>query len=60
MNKIKMQLQQINKEPMQEWFETSCNWWVDHYSFLLGLSYYTEADKVWFREQINMNKIYDV
>jgi hypothetical protein len=60
MNKIEMQLQNINSEPMQDWFEFSCRLWADHYSFLLGLSYNTEADKVWYREQFNMNKIYDV
>ena len=60
MNKIEMQLQQINKEPMQQWFEDSCGMWVNHYSFLLTLPWNTEADKQWYKEQINMNKIYDV
>lgn len=60
MNKIEMQLQHINKEPMQQWFENSCNLWVQHYSYLLNLSFNTEADKVWYKEQFNMNKIYDV
>lgn len=60
MNKIKMQLHHINKEPLQEWFEDSCNMWVNHYSFLLELPWNTEADKQWYKEQINMNKLYDV
>ena len=45
---------------MKEWFDDSCYVWANHYSFLLGLSYNTEADNVWYREQLNMNKIYDV
>jgi hypothetical protein len=60
MNKIEMQLQQLNKQPMQEWFEDSCNVWVNHYSFLLELPWNTEADKMWYKEQISMNKLYDV
>jgi hypothetical protein len=60
MNKIEMQLHHINKEPMQEWFEYSCMLWANYYNFLLDLSFNTEADKAWYREQINMNKIYDV
>ncbi len=55
-----MQLQEINREPMQEWFEFSCRLWANHYNFLLSLSWNTEAENVWYREQINMNKIYDV
>lgn len=60
MNKIQMQLQNLNSELMKQWFESSCDIWANHYSFLLGLPWNTEADKVWYREQINMNKIYDV
>jgi hypothetical protein len=60
MNKIEMQLQEINREPMQEWFEFSCRLWANHYNFLLSLSWNTEAENVWYREQFNMNKIYDV
>ena len=55
-----MQLHHINKESLQEWFEDSCNMWANHYSFLLELPWNTEADKQWYKERINMNKIYDV
>jgi len=60
MNKIEMQLQHLNNQLMKEWFDDSCVMWASHYSFLLGLSYNTEADNVWYKEQLNMNKIYDV
>jgi len=60
MNKIEMQLKEINKEPLQEWFEYSCMLWANYYSFLLNLPWNTEADKMWYKEQINMNKLYDV
>jgi len=55
-----MQLQHLNNQLMQQWFEDSCEMWVSHYSFLLNLPWNTEADKMWYKEQINMNKIYDV
>lgn len=54
-----MKFQDI-KEPWQEWFEHSCMMWADHYNFLLGLSFNTKEDEVWYREHFNMNKIYDV
>ena len=60
MNKIEMQLQHLNNQLMQQWFEDSCEMWVSHYSFLLNLPWNTEVDEVWFKEQINMNKLYDV
>jgi hypothetical protein len=60
MNKIEMQLQQLNNQLMQQWFEDSCEMWASHYSFLLNLPWNTEADKMWYKEQINMNKLYDV
>jgi hypothetical protein len=60
MNKIKMQLQEINREPMQEWFEDSCRMWAEHYSFLLGLSIWDDAEKAWIEDQFNFNKLYDV
>ena len=60
MNKLEMQLHHINKEPLQEWFEDSCNMWTSHYSFLLTIPWNTKVDEVWFKEQINMNKLYDV
>jgi len=47
-------------KPSAEWFEDSCKLWADHYSFLLGLSFNSESDNVWFRDQFNANKIYDV
>lgn len=55
-----MQVQQLNKELMKEWIQDSCEMWANHYSFLLNLPWNTEADKMWYREQLNMNKIYDV
>ena len=55
-----MQLQEINREPLKEWFEDSCYVWANHYNFMLGLSFITEAENVWYKEQLNMNKIYDV
>ena len=49
------------KEFMQQWFENSCNFYAEHYSFLLGLTFInTKVDEVWYREQYNMNKIFDV
>lgn len=47
-------------KPSQEWFEDSCNMWANHYNFLLSLSFITEVDRVWYREKLNQNKIYDV
>ena len=55
-----MQLQEINREPLQEWFENSCSMWVDYYNLVLNASWNTDADKMWYQEQINMNKLYDV
>lgn len=61
MTNIKMKtLQDCNTELMKDWFESSCMIWADHYSFLLGLSFNTKEDEVWYREHFNMNKIYDV
>jgi len=61
MTKIKMNFQDYSVcKPDLDWFESSCNMWVEHYSFLLGLSFNTEVDNVWFREQISFNKLYDV
>lgn len=47
-------------KPSQEWFESSCSLWAEHYNFLLGLSFNTEADNAWFRDQFNANKLYDI
>lgn len=47
-------------KPSQEWFENSCNLWMQHYTFLLSLSFNTKDEEVWYKEQFNMNKIYDV
>jgi hypothetical protein len=61
MTKIKMDFQNYSVcKPSQEWFESSCNLWADHYNFLLGLSFNTEAENVWFKDQLNANKLYDV
>jgi hypothetical protein len=47
-------------KPSAEWFESSCNIWADHYNFLLGLSFNSESENVWFQDQLNANKLYDV
>lgn len=47
-------------KPSQEWFESSCNLWADHYNFMLGISFNSDADNVWYKEQICFNKLYDV
>ena len=47
-------------KPSDEWFEDSCRVWAEHYSFLLGLSIWDDAEKAWFEDQFNFNKIYDV
>ena len=61
MTKIKMDFQDYSVcKPSQEWFENSCNLWMQHYTFLLSLSFNTKDEEVWYKEQFNMNKIYDV
>ncbi len=47
-------------KPSQEWFESSCNMWVDYYNFMLGMFFNTEADNAWYQDQLNANKLYDV
>lgn len=47
-------------KPDQDWFEASCNLWADHYNFMLGLSFNSESDNAWYKEQISINKLYDV
>jgi len=47
-------------KPSKEWFESSCNLWTDHYNFLLGISFNSESDNAWYKEQICFNKLYDV
>lgn len=47
-------------KPSDEWFEDSCRLWADYYSFVLGLSIWDDAEKAWFEDQFNFNKIYDV
>lgn len=47
-------------KPSQEWFESSCNLWTDQYNFLLSLSFNTEVDNLWYKEQIRINRLYDV
>jgi hypothetical protein len=60
MTKIKMDFQDYSiSKPSAEWFENSCRMWADHYSFLLGLSFITKEEEVWYRENLQMNKIYD-
>ena len=61
MTKIKMDFQDYSiTKPSAEWFESSCNLWADHYNFMLSLSLNTEADNAWYKEQISINKLYDV
>jgi hypothetical protein len=61
MTKTKMKFQDYPiSKPSQEWFENSCRMWAEHYSFLLGLSIWDDAEKAWIEEQFNFNKIYDV
>jgi hypothetical protein len=60
MNKIEMQLHNLNKEPLQEWFEYSCSMWANHYNFMLGIPWNTEAENVWFQQNLNANKLYYV
>lgn len=47
-------------KPSNDWFETSCNLWADHYNFMLGISWNSDADNAWYKEQISINKLYDV
>ena len=47
-------------KPSAEWFEASCNLWADHYNFMLGISWNSDADNAWYKEQICINKLYDV
>lgn len=61
MTKIKMDFQDYSIcKPSQEWFESSCNLWADHYNFMLGISFNSDADNAWYKEQICFNKLYDV
>jgi hypothetical protein len=54
----------MNKTQMtfnyQDWFESYCNSWVDHYNFMLSLSYLTPDEEVWYQDRLNECKIYDV
>jgi hypothetical protein len=59
MNKTQMNFQDC-QEPLKLWFENSCNMWADHYNFMLGIPWNTEAENVWFKDQLNANKLYDV
>lgn len=47
-------------KPSQEWFENSCNLWLQYYNFMLSLSFNTKDEEVWYEEHFNMNKVYDV
>jgi hypothetical protein len=61
MTKIKMDFQDYSVcKPSAEWFEASCNLWADHYNFMLGISWNSDADNAWYKEQICINKLYDV
>lgn len=61
MTKIKMDFQDYSiTKPSQEWFESSCNLWADHYNFMLGISFNSDVDNAWYKEQICINKLYDV
>ena len=47
-------------KPTWDWFQDSCNLWLQHYNFMLGLSFNTKDEEVWYQENFKMNKIYDV
>jgi hypothetical protein len=36
-----------------------CNFWAQHYNFLVDLPIFEEYEQEWFRQQYNFNKIYD-
>jgi hypothetical protein len=60
-NKTEMNFKDYSiTKPSQEWFESSCNMWVDYYNFMLGMFFNTEADNAWYQDQLNANKLYDV
>lgn len=47
-------------DPHPDYLEDSCKLWMDHFNFLLSLSFNTEEENAWYKEQFNFNKVYDV
>ena len=47
-------------KPDYDWFESSCRLWVEHYNFMLGLPWISTDEEAWYKEQICINKLYDV
>lgn len=45
---------------VEEWFEDSCSFWVEHYNFMLSCMYNSDDEIEWYKEQILFNRLYDV
>ena len=42
-----------------DYLEMICTSWMEHYNFLMGLSFNTEVEKFFYREHFDQVKWYD-